>query len=317
MDYVIKKRVAIVVPCYSEEKNLEALINRLSAVANSLPEIKLDFIFVNDGSSDRTLDILRTFSEQALNIRVIDLSRNFGKEIALTAGVFESPEADAIICMDADLQHPPELIPELISHWLAGVDIVATIRISSEKQPIIRKVASKLYYWIMQKISTLNMASQTTDFRLFDKKVVAAFKNMKQKERMFRGIMDWLGFSKVYVKFAAGPRIDGVSRYSYLNLFRLAIGSMTTFSLWPLRLAGYLGLLITLSSAVLLLWMLGNYFVFELLVFTPLAIFVVVNTFLMGVVLCSIGLVALYVGGIYTEVLDRPLYVVKERINFN
>lgn len=311
-----KLSIAIVVPVYREAGNLESLYQRLNEVTSSLTQIDWGYIFVNDGSPDHSLDVLRQFAERDPKVKALDFSRNFGKEIALTAGVHEAEDFDAVICMDADLQHPPELIPNLVEEWQKGAEIVATIRTSIEKQPLLRRLGSHLFYWLMSKISGLQMVSQTTDFRLYDKKVVAAFCQATERERMFRGIMDWLGFRRVYVEFKADARNDGKAGYSYAKLWQLALNSITSFSLWPLRLTGYLGGFITATSGLLLAWMLGNYLIKSRLVYTPIAIVVVANTFLIGIVLMSIGLVALYIGTIHTEVVNRPLYIVRERLSF-
>lgn len=309
------KRIAIVIPVYREAGNLERLHERLDEVTADLKEYAWNYLFVNDGSPDRSLEILRQLADADPKVTAIDLSRNFGKEIALTAGVHHAEFADAVICMDADLQHPPELIPTLLKEWEKGAEIVATVRVSIEKQPLLRRLGSHVYYWLMSKISGLDMVSQTTDFRLYDRKVVAAFRHATERERMFRGIMDWLGFRKVYVPFRADARTDGVAGYSYLKLWRLAVNSITSFSLLPLRLTGYLGVLITSCSGALLAWMMGTYLFSDTHMYTPLAMVVVANTFLIGIVLMAIGLVALYIGTIHTEVVNRPLYIVRERIN--
>ena len=309
-------RISIVVPVYREANNILKLYARLETVVAGLPDFSWEYVFINDGSPDHSLDILRQLAQHDSKVRVLDLSRNFGKEIALTAGV-HAAEADAVICIDADLQHPPELIPSLVEEWRKGAEIVATIRTGIEKQPRLRRIGSYVYYWLMSKISGLEMVSQTTDFRLYDKNVVVAFRHATERDRMFRGIMDWLGFRKVYVEFRADARNDGTAGYSYAKLWRLAITSITAFSLWPLRLTGYLGVFITTTSGLLLTWMLGSYILGDKVIYTPLAIVVVANTFLIGIVLMAIGLVALYIGTIHTEVINRPLYIVRERINFN
>lgn len=310
------KKIAIIVPVYREALNLELLYQRLEAVTKDLQEYKWEYILVNDGSPDASLEVLHQLANQDQKFKVLDLSRNFGKEIALTAGVHEAKSVDAIICMDADLQHPPELIPKLVQEWQQGAEIVATIRTSIEKQPLLRRIGSHVYYFLMSKISGLEMVSQTTDFRLYDKKVVDAFCLATERERMFRGIMDWLGFRKVYVEFRADARNDGAAGYSYVKLYHLAVNSITSFSLWPLRLTGYLGVTITTVSGLLLTWMLGRYIFGTKAEYTPLSIVVVANTFLIGIVLIAIGLVALYIGTIHTEVVNRPLYIVREKINF-
>jgi glycosyltransferase involved in cell wall biosynthesis len=312
----MKPLIAIVIPVYQEANNLERLYERLEKVTGALQFFTWEYLLVNDGSLDHSLEILRQIAKRDAKVKVIDLSRNFGKEIALTAGVHNSHVADAVICMDADLQHPPELIPKLVDEWQKGIEIVATIRTSIDKQQLLRRIGSHIYYWLMGKISGIDMVSQTTDFRLYDKKVIAAFSQATERERMFRGIMDWLGFRKTYVEFSAAARSGGVSVYSYTKLYRLAINSITSFSQWPLRLAGYLGVFIMSSSGLLLIWMLGSYVLDSRIAFSPIAIFVVANTFLIGIVLIAIGLVALYIGVIHTEVVNRPLYIVRERLNF-
>lgn len=306
--------ITAVIPVYNEEQNIPALYARLNEVVNKLPDIKWEFLFVNDGSTDGSYEVLKNLAHQDLNVKVIDLSRNFGKEVALTAGV-HGAQGDAVICMDADLQHPPELIPELVELWRQGAEVVVTIRLTSEKQPFMRRVGSRLFYWVMSNISGLDMMSSTTDFRLFDRKVVEAFRRVTERERMFRGIMDWMGFRRAYIEFHAAARNDGRAGYTYRKLIRLAVNSITSFSLLPLRVTGYLGLLITSLSGLLLLWMFASYVFNWAYNYTPLAMVVVANTFLIGIVLIALGLVALYIGNIHVEVTNRPLYIVRETIN--
>jgi dolichol-phosphate mannosyltransferase len=307
-------RVAIVIPVYREEKNIMKLYQRLETVTKAINDIQWEYIFVNDGSPDNSFLVLKHLAAQDKKVKVIDFSRNFGKEIALTAGV-RNADADAVICMDGDLQHPPELIPKLIEAWQHGAEVVATIRVSIEKQPLLRCFGSWLYYWLMGRISELDMAAKTTDFRLFDRKVVDVFRSMTERDRLFRGIIDWMGFNKVYVEFHADAR-EGRVGYSYPKLWNLAINSLTSFSLFPLKVTAYLGLAISLASSVLLIWMFLARFFFAPDLFTPLAIVVVVIMFLNGTVLMAIGLVAHYIGTIHTEVINRPLYIIRERINF-
>ena len=313
----MKQKISIIVPVYNEAKSIPKIYERLNTVTEKLTDYQWEYLFVNDGSSDESFSELCKLAEIDHKNKVLDLSRNFGKEIALTAGVHEAEDIGAVICIDADLQHPPELIPELIKKWNEGFEIVATIRTSIEKQPLLKRIGSKTFYWLMSKISGVKMESQTTDFRLYDKKVIDAFLKVTERERMFRGIMDWMGFKKVYVEFEAVARQDGEAGYSYSKLWLLAVNSITSFSLWPLKLTGYLGILITLLSGLLLSWMLINYFILSGSNFSPLAIVTVANTFLVGLVLMSIGLVALYVGNIHTEVINRPLYIVRERLNYS
>ena len=309
-----KKTVSVIIPVYNESHNLKKVISVLREVTCELINYNWQYIFVDDGSRDDSLDILH---QEALNdpvIKVISLSRNFGKEIALTAGL-EALENGSVIFMDSDLQHPPELIPELIKEWEKGAEIVATIRNSIEDRPVLKRLGSWLFYEIINRISDTKMQSNTTDFRLLDEKVVNILKTFTERTRMVRGLIDWMGFEKVFVEFDAPARSGGEEGYSYHKLFRLATNSLSSFSLFPLRLTGYLGLIIIAFSGMLLCTMLLNEWIFHYTSFTSLAIFVVGNTFLIGLVLCGLGMLAMYIGNIHTEVINRPLYIIKNRFN--
>lgn len=316
METAVSKRIAIVIPVFREAANLRLLYARLESVTSRIEQYSWEYIFVNDGSPDNSFETLTLLASKDSKITVLDLSRNFGKEIALTAGVHECTSCQAVICIDADLQHPPELIPELINAWESGAEIVITLRKSTEKEPLLRRWGSTLFYWMINKVANSKMIPKSTDFRLYDQKVIKAFVRATERERLFRGIMDWMGFRRAFVSFRADAREHGVAGYSYRKLLTLAINGLTSFSLWPLRLTGYLGVMITGVSGLLLVWMLANYLLNNKAMYTPLAIVVVANTFLIGIVLMAIGLVALYVGNIHTEVINRPLYLIREKINF-
>ena len=313
----VPKKIAIVIPVFREAKTLPSLYQRLESVTSQLAKYSWEYIFVNDGSPDNSYEVLLKLASKDSRIKVLDLSRNFGKEIALTAGAHQSREMDAVICIDADLQHPPELIPKLVSAWEDGAEVVVTVRTGTDREPLFRRWGSSLFYWLINKVSSFEMTPKATDFRLYDRKVVLAFQRATERERLFRGIMDWMGFRRVMIEFKADAREHGEAGYSYLKLWSLAVNSITSFSLWPLRLTGYLGVLIASGSGLLLLWMLGNYLLTNKTIYTPLAIVVVANTFLIGIVLMAVGLVALYIGTIHTEVINRPLYLIREKINFD
>lgn len=309
-------KISVVIPVHCEETNLRTLYGRLKEIAHTMADFEWEYIFVNDGSSDGSLIVLSQMASEDFQVKVIDLSKNFGKEAALTAGLLAC-SSNATICMDADLQHPPELIPQLIDAWTLGAEVVVTIRTGTDEKSMMRRVLSRGYYWLMEKITTLNMVTQTTDFRLLDKKVVDAYLSLTERERMFRAIVDWVGFRKVYIEFYAAARNQGRPTYSYSKLRQLAVNSVISFSLWPLRITGYFGLVISLVSGLLLTVMLGNYLFGREQFFTTLGIVVVFNTFLTGTVLTSIGLVALYIGAIHAEVINRPLFIVRETLNLD
>jgi dolichol-phosphate mannosyltransferase len=308
------KKISILIPVHNEADNILNLHARLCKVTDFLSQYRWEFIYINDGSKDDSFEVLRDLSSKEGAIKVLDFSRNFGKEIALTAGAHEAIDSEAVICIDADLQHPPELIPTLVEKWVEGAEVVVTIRTEIARQALFRSMGSYLYYWLMRKMSGIDLKAKTTDFRLYDKKVIRAFVQATERERMFRGIMDWMGFRRSYVHFKADSRAEGQAAYSYAKLWRLAINSLTAFSLWPLRLAGYLGIMISIISCGLFAWMFLSYLIYEMWIFTPLAIAVIINMFLIGVVLIALGLVAFYVGIIHTEVINRPLYIIREKL---
>jgi polyisoprenyl-phosphate glycosyltransferase len=312
----VKKRISIVVPIYNEACNIKDLLAALRNVTRKIPFYEWQYVFVDDGSQDNSLLILEEECAIDPAIKVIVFSRNFGKEVAMTAGL-ESISASAVIFMDADLQHPPELIFRMVQEWDKGAEIVATIRNSVEGQSMLRRIGSWVFYALINRISDSQMMQKTTDFRLLDQKVVDVLRVFTERSRLVRGLIDWMGFKKVYVEFDAPDRTVGQSGYSYGKLLALAIGSLSSFSLFPLRLVGYIGLLISTVSGALLVYMLLNQWIFQWTYFTPLAMVVVGNTFLVGLVLCALGMLALYVGTIHTEVINRPLYILRRRINFD
>ncbi len=309
------KSIGVIVPVFNESVNLRKFVERLESVTTSMSNYNWHYIFVNDGSQDNSWAILHELSLKYQKIIALDLSRNFGKEIALTAGVHETAvDIDAVICMDADLQHPPELIPQLITAWEQGAEIVITCRQSIQEQPLLRRLGSYVFYWFMNKISDIKMLPQTTDYRLFDKKVIFFFKQIKEQKRMFRGLLDWMGFRSTIVNFHADARQGGEAGYSYSKLIRLSLDAFTSFSLFPLRLISYLGIVVSLVSSILLSIMLIIRFFINAKLFTGLAFLAVGNTLLMGIILVGVGLVAMYVGKIHIEVLGRPLYIIRERL---
>jgi dolichol-phosphate mannosyltransferase len=316
-EHLTKKLISIVVPIYCEESNLRLLIERLDIVTGTLTEFNFDYVLVNDGSNDGSWELIKKLASESSRVVGIDFSRNFGKEVALTAGVHQAKNSDAVICIDGDLQHPPELIPQMVADWRAGAEVVATVRTGTEKESIVRKVGSRIFFWVMAHVSDLSMVYRTTDFRLYDRRVVSAFCQLNERGRIFRGMMDWMGFRRVYLEFQADARRAGTATYSYRKLLGLAINSITSFSLFPLKVVGYLGITITLTSAILLIWMMLSYLIYNQWIYTPLAIVVVANTLLIGIVLIAIGLIAVYIGSIHTEAINRPLYFIRQTIGID
>ncbi len=311
----MSKKISVVIPVYNEEKNLPIISREVTNVFASLP-YDYEIIFVNDGSRDNSLLEILRLSEENPKIKGLDFSRNFGKEPALSAGCHKA-FGDAVITMDADLQHPTSLIPELIKHWEAGSEVVYTVRKKNEGASFMKQMTSWMYYWLFNKITSVTTEPRSTDFRLLDKKVVEVFRKFPERERMFRGMVDWMGYKRARVEFVARKRLYGEAGYSYVKLFHLALNSFTSFSLLPLKMAGYFGVMITMLSGALLVVMFISEFFSKWWVFTPLAILATVNIFLVGIVLISLGFVALYIARIHNEVINRPLYIVREKVNFD
>ncbi len=310
----MSKKISVVIPVYNEEKNLPLISQEVGGVFSGTP-YEYEIIFVNDGSSDNSLLEIIRLGENDSRIKGLDFSRNFGKEPALSAGCHLAT-GDAVITMDADMQHPASIIPELLSHWERGAEVVYTVRKKNEGASLMKKMTSGMYYWLFNKITSVTTEPRSTDFRLMDKKVMDVFRRFPERERMFRGMVDWMGYKRARVEFVARKRLHGEAGYSYVKLFHLALNSFTSFSLLPLKMAGYFGVMITTLSGTLLVVMFISEFFSQWWVFTPLAILATVNIFLVGIVLISLGFVALYIARIHNEVINRPLYIVREKVNF-
>ncbi len=309
--------VSVVVPVFCEAANLEQLVERLDAVAATVPRSRWEYIFVNDGSRDDSLAVLCRIAAKNPRCKLVDLSRNFGKEIALTAGA-QFASGDAVVCIDADLQHPPELIADMVARWRGGAEVVIAVRRSTERERLVRRIGSRLFNWTMRRLSDVEYRPHSTDFRLMDRAVIAALNRIGERARLFRGLVDWLGFRREFVEFHAPERAAGEVGYSFAKLWILAVNSVTSTSALPLRFVGYLGALIMIGSALSLVWM----FSAETLVaprwhYTPLAKVVVANTLLIGIVLVAMGTMSLYIGKIYSEILHRPLFAVRRLVNFD
>lgn len=309
-----KKLITILIPIYNESGNIRLLVEQIGAVVGGIERYDFSILFVDDGSSDDSVAQLESLAAADPRIGVIALSRNFGKEVAVSAGI-DALDCDAVIIMDADLQHPPAVIPELIRAWEEGCEVVATKRASIERQPLARRLGSFLFYRLLNAISEFKMEPGTTDFRLLDRIVIDALKRFPERNRMVRGLIDWMGYRRTSIDFRAAARHAGTARYSYSRLFALAFDSLTSFSLFPLKLAGYLGLTSIVVFGCLLAFMSGDKFLgTNRFCFSPLAFVIVTTAILNGIVLTCLGLVALYIGHIHTEAIGRPLYLVRKTV---
>jgi len=310
------KLISIIVPIFNEEKNIPQLYSELIKVL-SKTGYNFEIIFVNDGSKDKSQEKLEQLKKEDSRVRLINLTRNFGKELATSAGI-NNCQGDGCIMIDGDLQHPPSLIPRFIEKWEKGSSVVIGVRKSNRGEGLIKKVGSRAFYKIINKISQTKLVPNATDYRLLDRYVINEFNKFSERNRMTRALIDWLGFETEYLYFDAGKRISGQARYSNFKLLRLAVNSMVSFSLFPLKIAGYLGIFITLLSAPLGLFILIEKYILndpmELYISGP-ATLAVILVFLVGIILICLGLIALYIANIHNEVINRPLYVIKKSKN--
>lgn len=313
MSYEQKKLISIIIPCFNEGSNTLAIYTALNNVIKEIP-YDFELIFINDGSTDSSMVKLRDKTKDDSRVRIIEFSRNFGKEVAVTAGINHC-RGDACIIIDADLQHPPELIPEFLKKWQNGAEVVVGVRKKNKGEGFTKRIGSYIFYKIINKISHTEIVPYSTDYRLLDRIVIDEFNKLKEKNRITRGIIDWLGFKRDYVYFEANKRTNGQTGYNFVKLVRLAFSSFVSLSLFPLRLAGYLGIFITFLSGCLGLFIIIEKYILNdsmNINFSGSAILAVIILFLVGIILICLGLVALYIANIHDEVINRPLYVVRK-----
>ncbi len=307
-----KKVVSVIVPMHNEAANLKPLYAKLLECTKEIP-YDFEFIFVDDGSRDSSLLIAERLSRKDPRVRVVEFARNFGKEAATSAGL-HAARGDAAIMMDADLQHPPELIAEFIKEWEQGADVVVGIKRYGKRESWFKRWSSARFYQIMQKVAHTQITPHASDFRLLDRRVMDAFSRLTERNRITRGLVDWLGFKRSYIHFEAGQRLAGERSYTIRKLIALAINSFTTYSLVPLKLAGYLGVFIlataTPTGIVMYVerYVLNDPLHWEIRGTAMLAILLVI---LVGLMLACLGLISLYIANIHAEVTNRPLYVVR------
>jgi glycosyltransferase involved in cell wall biosynthesis len=308
--------ISVVIPCYNEKDNLPRLHQALAGVFASLgSRYNAEFLFIDDGSEDGTAAEIEKLAVSDPRVRLISFSRNFGKEIATSAGIRYALGA-AVVMLDADLQHPPELIPIFLEKWQNGAEVIIGVRKKNKNYTLVKKCGSAVYYKLMRAISKTTMIPRETDFRLIDRSVADAFNTFTERQRNTRALIDWLGFRREYIEFNANERANGQASYSLRKLFHLAMYSFVSHSLFPLRIAGYLGGFITFFSGLL-----GVIVFFERYIFhdawswhiSGSAQLAIINVFLIGLVLMCLGFIALYIENIQNETTNRPMYVIRKK----
>ncbi len=306
-------RFSVVAPCYNEEGNLPELYRRVKEVMDQTDE-PWELVLINDGSADRTAEIMHELHVQDDRVHFIDFARNFGHQIAVTAGV-DYAQGDAVVMIDSDLQDPPELVLEMIQKWREGYKVVYAVREERKGESWFKLFTAKLFYRLIYRITDVDIPLDTGDFRLMDRKVVDAMKQMKERHRFIRGMTSWVGFNQTGVYYTREERFAGETKYPLRKMVKFASDAITGFSFFPLQLATYLGFIIAAFSGlgvigVVIARLFGNQ------AFFGQATTLVMVLFLGGVQLISLGIIGEYLGRIYDEVKGRPMYVVNEAVGF-
>jgi glycosyltransferase involved in cell wall biosynthesis len=306
--------VSAVVPCYDEQEVLEETHAALSATLSALEGADAEIVYVDDGSRDRTREILRAVQGRDPRVRVISLSRNFGHQLAVSAGI-ESAAGDCVVVIDADLQDPPEVIREMVALWREGYQVVYGVRADRDGETAFKKWTARAFYRIINRLSRVEMPLDAGDFRLMDRRVVDVLLSMPERDRYLRGMVSWIGFRQAAVVYRRAPRRAGSSKYPFAKMLRFAVDGLLSFSVTPLRLAIWTGFAAIALAFLGIVWAVLEWLFTNDLVRGWASIFTAV-LFLGGVQLITLGIIGEYIGRIYAEVKRRPLYVVAERLGF-
>lgn len=304
------KKITVLVPAYNEEDVLDKLHARLGQVLDNLENYSFEILFVNDGSKDKTLDIIKALQKQDSRISYVDLSRNYGKEIAMIAGL-DHAKGEAVVIIDADLQDPPELIREMILYWEEGYDDVYAKRRSRSGETWLKKYTADTFYKTLKKLAKVPIQENTGDFRLLDKRCVEALKQLRETQRYTKGMFSWIGYNKKEILFDRDPRAAGQTKWNYLKLMDLAIEGITSFTTIPLRFSSFLGGLISIFAFIYMIFIIIKTIAYGESVQGYPSLMVII-LFLGGIQLLSLGIIGEYIGRIFNETKRRPLYFVDE-----
>ena len=306
-----RRKVTLMIPCYNEEQSLPVLYSRIAALADGRPEYDWEFLLINDGSLDGTLDVIRDLRERDSRVCFIDLSRNFGKERAMLAG-FDYATGDCLVTLDADLQDPPEVVDQMLERWKQGYEDVYARRITRGRESWLRRRLSLAYYSLLQRFTRADVLQNVGDFRLLDRRCINALKQLRESERYTKGLFTWIGYRKCEITFDRGDRVAGESSYNLFKLFNLAVDGITSFSTAPLRLATIMGLVVSVGT-----FMYMCYFLLKTLIVGEevqgFPTLIVTMLFLGGVQLLSLGIIGEYLGRIFNETKNRPVYLIREK----
>lgn len=304
------KKISIIIPAYNEEEALPALMERITKFADDTKDYDFEFLFVNDGSKDRTIELIKEYREKDKRVCYVDFARNFGKETAMKAGI-DYATGDAVVFLDADLQDPPEVITEMIKYWEEGYDDVYAQRNSRKGETWMKKFTSKMYYKVLQDLTNVPIQKDTGDFRLLDRRCVNALKVMKESQRNSKSMFSWIGYKKKAIFYDRDPRVAGKTKWNYSKLINLAIDGITSFTTSPLRISTFIAIPTFLILFVYFIYVIAKSFI----VHQPIQAFqatILLILFFSGIQIMLFGIVGEYLGRIFNETKNRPLYLVNE-----
>ena len=304
------KKISIVIPAYNEEEALPFLYEKMNKLMEHMKNYVFEILFINDGSKDKTIELIKKYREKDSRYCYVDFSRNFGKEIAMMAGL-DYATGDAVIFIDADLQDPPELIPELVKYWEEGYDDVYARRKSREGENFIKKFTSKMYYIVLQKMTKIEIQKDTGDFRLLDRRCVNALKKLRESQRNTKSMFSWIGYNKKEILYDRDARIAGKTKWNYMKLFDLAIDGITSFTTSPLKLATWIAIPTFIMLAVYFIYVIAKCIITNTFIQAFQAIIILI-LFFSGTQILLFGIVGEYLGRIFMETKNRPLYLVNE-----
>ena len=304
------KKISIIIPAYNEEESLPILYERMVKLMDNMKEYEFEILFVNDGSKDKTMQIIKEMREKDKRINYVDFSRNFGKEIAMIAGL-DYATGDSVVFMDADLQDPPELIPELVKYWEEGYDDVYAKRKNRKGETFLKKFTSKMYYRVLQSLTNVEIQKDTGDFRLLDRRCVNALKKMRETGRCSKSMFSWIGYKKKEVLFDRDPRVAGSTKWNYKKLIDLAIDGITSFTTSPLRISTYISIPTFITLLAYFIYVIVKSIVTHTAIQAFQAIILLV-LFFSGIQILLFGIIGEYLGRIFNESKNRPLYLVNE-----
>lgn len=304
------KTVCLLIPVYNESENIEALLKRLDRLSKEEKKYNFEFLFIDDGSKDSSLQIVKNFAEKDSRISYVSLSRNFGKETAIIAGL-DNTDSDAVVVIDADLQDPPELISKMLFYWEKGYDDIYARRLTRAGESWMKKKTSSMFYSLLQHSTQIEIQKDTGDFRLLDKKCVDALKQFRESQRYTKGMFSWIGFKKKEITYNRDPRNGGKSKWNYFKLFNFAIEGLVSFTTAPLRWSTISGTIVSFLAFIYIVILVVKTIIFGNSVSGYPSLMAVI-LFLGGVQLLSLGIIGEYVARIFNETKNRPLYIIQE-----